>query len=105
MRARARHPRAAPALIRRISVSPESLREGTAAQQEVAAQPEARLLLAFHRLRRGSAYSRRLAHHKPARGTPVLCLDAVDYCWLGSDACAYCWLGATLSMEAYTEVY
>ena len=68
-----------PALIRRISVSPESLREGTAAQQEVAAQPEARLLLAFHRLRRGSAYCRRLAHRKPARGTPVLCLDAVDY--------------------------
>ncbi len=68
-----------PALIRRISVSPESLREGTAAQQEVAAQPEARLLLAFHRLRRGSAYCRRLAHRKPAHGTPVLCLDAVDY--------------------------
>ncbi len=44
-----------------------------------AAQPEARLLLAFHRLRRGSAYCRRLAHRKPARATPVLCLDAVDY--------------------------
>jgi hypothetical protein len=68
-----------PALIRRISVSPESLREGTAAQQEVAAQPEARLLLAFHRLRCGSAYSRRLSHRKPARGTPELCLDADDY--------------------------
>jgi hypothetical protein len=47
--------------------------------ETVAAQPEARLLLAFHRLRRGSAYSRRLAHRKPARATPVLCLDAVDY--------------------------
>ncbi len=52
---------------RSLAVSPESLGEGSAAQQEVAAQPEARLLLAFHRLRRGSAYSRRLAH-RPSAG-------------------------------------
>ena len=56
-----------PALIRRISVSPESLREGTAAQQEVAAQPEARLQLAFHRVRRGSPYKRSIGHRTPPR--------------------------------------
>ena len=68
-----------PALIRRISVSPESRREGTAAQQEVAAQPEARLQLAFHRVRRGSPYKRSIGHRTPARGAPAVGLDAVDY--------------------------
>ena len=68
-----------PALIRRISVSPESLREGTAAQQEVAAQPEARLQLAFHRVRRGSPYKRSNGHRMPACGAPAVGFDAVDY--------------------------
>ena len=68
-----------PAIIMRVSVSPESLREGTAAQQEVAAQPEARLQLAFHRVRRGSPYKRSIGHRTPARGAPAVGLDAVDY--------------------------
>ena len=68
-----------PAIIMRVSVSPEALREGSAAQQEVAAQPEARRVLGFHRVRRGSPYSRSNGHRKPARGAPAVGLDAVDY--------------------------
>ena len=68
-----------PAIVMRVSVSPEALREGSAAQQEVAAQPEARRVLGFHRVRRGSPYTRSNGHRKPARGAPAVGLDAVDY--------------------------
>jgi hypothetical protein len=74
-----------PAIIMHVSVSPEALREGSAAQQEVAAQPEARRVLGFHRVRRGSPYTRSNEHRKPARGAPPrlqrMCDAALrDYC-------------------------
>jgi hypothetical protein len=60
-----------PTLLRRISVSAGSLREGSPAQQEAAAQPEARNALAFHRVK-GGAYRRSVAHAgRPMRGTPA----------------------------------
>ena len=67
-----------PAIIKRVSTSAEPLREGSDEQRRVAAQPEALTALAFHRPH-GSGYSRSGAHRQPFHGTPVLCLDAVDY--------------------------
>jgi hypothetical protein len=68
-----------PLLAKRISTSPEPLREGSLAQQEVAAQPEARMAMGFSRVTSG-AYKCSVIHNKkPMRGTPVFCFDAVDY--------------------------
>lgn len=67
-----------PTLIKRISVSNGSLREGSAVQQEVLNQPEALEALSFHRVKR-EAYRRSVAHRRPMAGTPVFCFDAVDY--------------------------